>query len=401
MHATASPRDQLSVVMVCGDFPPMLSGVGDYCAHVSRSLGELGHKVGVVTTVGATGGDFLGGSSVVVEPVVSGWQLREFGQVLTVADRLSRRCILNLQYHCPGTYGRRMLINALPGLIRMVRPAARVVVTMHGFREQGVLFRLRALPMLRLAHGVIFVDRKNERLLGAYGGHGSSRLRFIPIAGNIPPVEVTVEERRRLRRELGFGEEDVVVAFFGGIGRSKGFHHLVKAVELARTEFGLSAVLLAIGGFHEDGVNRGYQEQMKVEIGKKPASDWVKIITAPPPARASELLRCADVAAYPFLDGVGENSGSMMAALAHGLPTVATKGHGNPPDFEDHFGVALVPQGDSLALAEKIVVLANSPGLRLAMKRRAMEVTAERSWPSIAAGTAGFFQVLIQGRGRE
>ena len=396
MHATASPRDQLSVVMVCGDFPPMLSGVGDYCAHVSRSLAELGHEVTVVTTEGATGGDFLGGSPVVVEPVVSRWQLREFGQVLTVADRLSRRCILDLQYHCPGTYGRRMLINALPGLIRMVRPAARVVVTMHGFREQGVLFRLRALPMLRLAHGVIFVDRKNERLLGAYGGHGSSRLRFIPIAGNIPPVEVTVEERRRLRRELGFGEEDVVVAFFGGIGRSKGFHHLVKAVELARTEFGLSAVLLAIGGFHEDGVNRGYQEQMKVEIGKKPASDWVKIIAAPPPARASELLRCADVAAYPFLDGVGENSGSMMAALAHGLPTVATKGHGNPPDFEDHFGVALVPPRDSRALAEKIVSLANSADTRARMKKRALEVTQARSWPSIAEQTAGFFHSLLR-----
>jgi glycosyltransferase involved in cell wall biosynthesis len=289
-----------------------------------------------------------------------------------------------------------MLINALPGLIRIVRPAARVAVTMHGFREQGVLFRLRALPMLRLAHGVIFVDRKNERLLRAYSGHGSSRLRFIPIAGNIPPIEVWAEERRRLRMELGFGEEDVIVAFFGGIGRSKGFHHLVKAVELARTEFGLSAVLLAIGGFHEDGVNRGYQEQMKVEIGKRPASGWVRIIDAPPPARASELLRCADIAAYPFLDGVGENSGSMMAALAHGLPTIATKGHGNPPDFEDHFGVAVVPPRDSRALAEKIVSLANSPDTRARMKKRALEVTQARSWPPIAAQTAGFFQSLLQ-----
>jgi glycosyltransferase involved in cell wall biosynthesis len=148
-------------------------------------------------------------------------------------------------------------------------------------------------------------------------------------------------------------------------------------------------------------VNRGYQEQVKVEISKGPASDWVRIIDAPPPARASELLRCADIAAYPFLDGVGENSGSMMAALAHALPTIATKGHGNPPDFEKDFGVALVPQGDSLALAEKIVVLAKSPELRLSMKRRAMVVTAERNWPSIAAGTAGFFQVLIQGRARD
>ena len=271
---------------------------------------------------------------------------------------------------------------------------------MHVFREQGVLFRLRALPMLRLAHGVIFVDRKNEKLLGAYSGHGSSRLRFIPIAGNIPPVEVTAEERRRLRMELGFNEADVIVAFFGGIGRSKGFHHLVKAVEVARTKFGLSAVLLAIGGFHQDGVNREYQEQMKATIGETPVADWVRVVDSPPPDRASELLHCADFAAYPFLDGVGENSGSMMAALAHGLPTIATKGRGNPPDFEDHFGVALVPQGDSLALAEQIVVLAKSAELRLSMKKRALEVTAERSWPAIAAETAGFFQVLIERRGR-
>lgn len=381
--------------MISGDFPPMISGVGDYCAHVSRSLSELGHKVEVVTTVGATGGDFLGGSPVVVRPVVSMWQLREFQKVLTLADRGDRTCVLDLQYHCPATYGHRMLVNFLPMLTRAIRPQARVVVTMHGFHEQGVLFRLRALPMLRLAHGVIFVDRKNERLLGAYSGHEPRRLRFIPIAANIPPMEVTAEERRRLRRELGFGEQEVVVAFFGGIGRLKGFHHLVEAVGLARTEFGLSAVLLAIGGFHEDGVNRGYQEQMKAAISKKPASDWVKLVAAPPPARVSQLLHCADIAAYPFLDGVGENSGSMMAALAHGLPTIATKGPGNPPDFESHFGVALVPPGDPRIMAERIVALVKSPESRARMKRRALETTQERSWVSIATQTAEFFRCLL------
>jgi len=86
----------------------------------------------------------------------------------------------------------------------------------------------------------------------------------------------------------------------------------------------------------------------------------------------------------------------MMAALAHGLPTVATKGHGNPPDFEDHFGVALVPPRDSRALAEKIVSLANSADTRARMKKRALEVTQARSWPSIAEQTAGFFHSLLR-----
>ena len=387
--------EKISVLLVTGDFPPQISGVGDYSAHITKSLVKLGVSARVITTTIKLSNDYRSIGSMDVRYVISRWAMSEVIKILNLIEKSDSTTVINIQYYCPFTYGRRLLINFLPLIIRVTRPKARVVVTMHGFWEQSTLFRLRTVPMLRLSHGVIYVDRLNRDLVEKYSGFGSDRAKYIPIASNILPIRCTPELRKMWRQALGFSEQDNVVAFFGGIGSNKGLEYLVEAVESIRRHKELPVFLLAIGSFHPNHLTDGYYLKIRCLIEQLGISNWIRIIESPGPDEVSKYLHSADLAVFPFINGVGENSGSMLAALAHGLPTIATEGPANKVNFSETFGVSLVPAMDSGRLAECIADTLSSPEKMDLMKKKAMTVSKVLNWERIASETLDFYNSLL------
>lgn len=380
----------MRIAMVSGEYPPRISGVGDYCQGVSTSLVQAGHSVTVVTTGPRPKAVTHADSMLKVIRGVPAWRIRHLAGALRVLKALGRPLHLVIQYHCPSAYGRDPMINLLPAAARASLAGLRACVVMHGFAEQSQLFRLRTLPMLRTCHGAIYCDRQNERLLRLYGGSGL-RTAFIPITSNILRLKPDSCSRVRLRTELGIALKDIVVAFFGGIGASKGFEYLLEAVRELRITRGLPVRLLAIGGFHPDGVNRQYQAIIRNKIKSQNYADWTHIETHVPATRVSQLLSMSDLAVYPFTDGVPENSGSMLAALAHGLPTVVTRGTGRLPD---EYPVASVPARDPVALADCIAKLCVSVSSRHDLGGAAFRFMATRTWDRVAARYASFLESL-------
>jgi len=187
----------------------------------------------------------------------------------------------------------------------------------------------------------------------------------------------------------------VAVAFFGGIGRNKGFEYLVEAVEQIRQRNALPIVLLAIGGFHSDGINNTYQLEVRDLIRKLGLEDCVRVLDSPNSTMVSKCLHAANLAVYPFLNGVGENSGSMLAALAHGLPTVITAGPANDTGFTDKFGVVMVPAQDAEQLANAITGLVMSPVRRQAMRESAIEISSHLNWEFVTRETLDFVASLF------
>ena len=388
-------QDKINVLMVTGDFPPRISGVGDYSAHITKSLAELGVSARVITTTMDLSNDYRSIGSMDVRYVVSRWAMLEVNKILGLIEKPGSRTVVNIQYYCPFTYGRRLLINFLPLIIRLTRPRARVVVTVHGFWEQSILFRLRALPMLRLSHGVIYVDRLNRALMEKYTGFSSDRAKYIPIASNILPIRCNPELRKMWRQELGFFEQDNVVAFFGGIGNNKGLEYLLEAVQRLRTYRELPVFLLVLGSFHLNHLADGYYLKISHLIERLGISYWIRIIESPGPSEISKYLLSADLAVFPFINGVGENSGSMLAALAHGLPTIVTEGPANIANFSETFGVSLVPAMDSERLAECIADTLSSSEKMDLMKKKAMTVSKVLNWERIASETLDFYNSLL------
>ena len=122
----------------------------------------------------------------------------------------------------------------------------------------------------------------------------------------------------------------------------------------------------------EDAARRHGVEQHVVFTGYLPEDD------------VSRLLRAADAAVFPFDAGVTAKSGSLLAALAHGVPTIATSPPGvldRPTEVE---GVLRVPPRNTAALVDALLLVLSDRALatRLAAAGRAC---ADRwTWPRIA-----------------
>ena len=129
------------VLLVSADFPPFLSGVGDYVDKLAAALQAAGADVTVLTGVSSDPGD--ANRSFRVLRSIAHWGLNQRKAI--VAACRQEYDVVHLQY--PGlNYGRGPMINLLPVLLRMSGPIPRTVLTVHDFRVMRRRWRARAAP---------------------------------------------------------------------------------------------------------------------------------------------------------------------------------------------------------------------------------------------------------------
>ncbi len=98
MQAETSRATEPPVVLIAGDFPPVISGVGDYSARLAEALGRHGHRVTVVTSCPEPGAsDGWQAPGVTVRREAPGWRLRHLPHWLRLAQPLAPGTILHLQ----------------------------------------------------------------------------------------------------------------------------------------------------------------------------------------------------------------------------------------------------------------------------------------------------------------
>ena len=385
--------------MVTGDFPPMPKGIGDYSYHLSKELSQMGVPVRVITTHAELPQDSQAeiDYGMDVRRIISIWSLKEVNKIFEciINEIHNSYTVVNIQYYCPDTYGRRPMINLLPFILRLRFSNVRVVVTIHGFWEQSLFFRLRTIPMLRSAHGIIYVDRQNQKLLSQYSGLPDSHLQFIPISANILPVDCTLKLRDEWRKSIKIESADMVVGFFGAIGQPKGFIYLIESIKMLREEYKYPLILLAIGGFHSYGENDAYQTEIKRIIEDSSVKSWVRIIQEPDHKGCSQWLHCCDMAVFPFIKGVSENSGSTLAALFHELPVVVTEGPKQSRNFYKDLEVPVITSENVAELAEAMLNVLKSSEKQKTLKQAARRLKSRLGWDNIAKQTMAFYEALF------
>ena len=110
-----------------------------------------------------------------------------------------------------------------------------------------------------------------------------------------------------------------------------------------------------------------------------------------PAQQVSALLTAADVAAFPFDAGMTSKSGGLLAALAHGVPTVATVAAGAP--VAD--GVLAVPPCDTDALTAALHRVVTDACLAQHLRTAALARAARHDWARIAVLHAQVYRQLI------
>jgi glycosyltransferase involved in cell wall biosynthesis len=212
------------------------------------------------------------------------------------------------------------------------------------------------------------------RALGARGV-----VERVPYGADLDTFEVSPDAAASLRRSLGFGERDVVVAGIGRLIPVKGFEYLVEAhAEALATVPQLRLVVVG------DGDSRSGLEERTRALG---VSDTIVFAGAADRSAVPVYLAAADIVAVPsihyrgYVDGLPNVA---LEAMAARRPLVASNIGGLSELVREGENGVLVPEKDSRALADALVTLAGDPDLRalLGATGRA-EIRAERSWDAV------------------
>src|SRR5439155_9131320 len=249
-------------------------------------------------------------------------------RIVRAAVRAARPDIVHVQYQ-PAAFGMQAAVSWLPGWLGRGRPDLRTATTFHDLRVPYLFPKagpLRAAVRDRLLRGsdaAVFTERADWAAAAAPRPDGRY---WIPIGSNLAPEPPAGYHRRRWRADAGVDDGTFLVVHLGFLNRSKGLETLLDAMVRLRGE-GRRTRLLLVGAEAgaSDPSNRAYEAEIARRLAVLELSGLVVRLPQVAPAAASAYLLAADAAAFPFRDGASLRRGSLLAALAHGLPTVSTR----------------------------------------------------------------------------
>jgi glycosyltransferase involved in cell wall biosynthesis len=428
----------MRVLFITGEYPPVQGGVGDCTAEIAKGLSGLGVEPHILTTAEGSGmvrqadqsPTGLCQGDIHVHRLVGKWNWSSLRLAANTARGLAPD-IVHIQYQT-GAFGMHPAINFLPRYIRsrtgdvrrharagaILRPCA--ITTFHDlkipylFPKAGPVRSWVNRDLARSSDAAIATNEEDYLRLQSWG---AVRIAMIPIGSNIPIVPPPGYEPAEWRAHLGVGQDEILLSYFGFLNASKGGETLIRA--LAQIP---SAKLLMVGGQvgASDQTNARYLARVRslsAELELTPRILWTGFT---PAEKVSANLLASDICVLPYRDGASFRRGSLMAALAHGLPIVTTysvSGSSSPgfpsyepedtqgvslglPELRDGENVLLVPPDDPRAVAEAVERLVSLPDLRARVSRGALELAQHFKWDNIVGRHLDLYKLLLSSAAR-
>jgi len=313
----------MRVLMITGSLPPMRCGVGDSMVILASELSRNGRaEVGVLTSVDA--GD-IDSAAVEVLPVIKRWSLFEAMRLANVV-RAWKPDVAHIQYPSLG-YGTGLLPYFVPLILR--RMGISVVETWHEppsrdryaptlrARLIRYLRSMRYLPNAIVRDWLIEVEPNSlKRLHTPYTGLIKRKtVNLVPVASNIPRVDVKDNERAVIRKKYT-RDGRRLIATFGYPYPTKGFDSLF---DIANPETDTLVLIMTLDGemhpYHRRLLHLAETGRWKGSVVVTGFLDTVEV---------ARLLAVADAVVLPFRTGMAPRNGSFMAARAQGTLVVTT-----------------------------------------------------------------------------
>jgi len=392
------------ILLISAEYPPMPGGIGDYTALLAAHLAASGATVAVLTT--GSGTVRHDGDVTVYESIPSwGWRSVEAVQG---AMRSFRPKVVHLQYQT-GMYGMHPAINFLPDrlawhapIIHDMRPDLdweyRFVTTFHDLRHPYLFPKagpLRAYVTRRLACAssiAIGTNGADVALLRKWRANGV----LIPIGSNIPPA--SVRDPQAIRARYGIPAAAPLLTTFGLLNQSKGIETVIDALVALRRE-GMDAHLLLIGA--GAGMNDPTNRATEAAIDRQCAAGLTAFVhrTGPLPAAAvAAALAASDVCVLPYRDGASPRRGSLLAALAQGIPVITTTPaptvYDGLPTLRDGEVARCVSAGDARAISAAVQAILRDDLLAARLRVGAAAYAQRFTWPAIATQTLTLYDTL-------
>jgi glycosyltransferase involved in cell wall biosynthesis len=389
-------RFHIHVALLSAEYPPQPGGVGDYTRRLGEALLTRGFAVSVFTIVDWRFSifDLSAQTANRQSPIANRqlpWGWRSWRAVVAALD-VTKPDVLHIQYQT-GAYGMHPAVNFLPWRLRALNTRPAIVVTAHDllppylFPKAGRLREWVTRRLLADADAAVVTNAQDEATARGWG----LAPHTIPIGSNIAVSPPAGYRRDEWRARLGVGSDDVLLAYFGLLSRTKGLDVLLDALE----QLPERVRLLVIGGEAPVQADQEYAARLQQRIAGGSLGARVQITGHCGEEEVSAHLLAADIAALPFNDGASFRRGSLLAALAHGLPVITTTGPERAVLTSGEEAL-LVPADNPVALAGAIERLAADPALRVRLGAGGQAVAARFGWDAIAARHAELYRLLLR-----
>lgn len=405
------------VLLITGEYPPATGGVGDYTALLAAYLRQAGLTVSIVAGPATAATDAsddsrpgrapsTGNTTPPPNVRVRNWG---FGSWRAIDRTIAtvQPDLVHIQYQA-GAFNGRGAIALLPWWLARRHSSPPLLVTFHDllapylFPKAGRL-RQQAIAALARGSAAVIVTNGGDDAQLSQDLMPADRPRLIPIGSNIPPAAEDAAARATLRADLGIAPDELALTYFGLTGASKGLDTLLAAVRRLVDTTPERYRLLVIGGSasptDSSGVTTGPGLAGIVrELG---LGDRVRLTGTLAPETVAAHLRAADLAVLPYRDGASWRRGSLLAALAQGLPVITTTpqpgydARGCLPRLIAGENAVLVAPDDTLGLAEAIARAGADPAWRARLATGARALARHFAWETIAAAHAALYRDIL------
>ena len=297
----------MKILIICGSYPPIKCGVGDYTFGLANALVKIsGIEIGILTSCDAQLVTYNNGSPQIF-PVIPEWKMENLRKIIQVIYSY-RPDIIHIQY--PALGYTVILMRLLPLLLAFKK--IPIVQTWHEhLNECSMVGWINLLACKAL----IYVRNDFIASLPAWVNIFFKKIPkfFIPNASVIPPVFLSEIQILNLKNTLSPSKK--IVCFFGFVNPNKGVDQLFEIIDPKKFHLLLICDL--------DPLNH-YQ---KIIIEHAKDKLWVNNVTITgylSDKKIGEFFLAADAVIFPFPEGAGDWNSSLKAAQASGVFTLAT-----------------------------------------------------------------------------
>jgi glycosyltransferase involved in cell wall biosynthesis len=369
----------LRILIISGEYPPALSGIGDYTWRLASHLNGLGHKVVVLTS---KNGPTQNQDGIDILRQVDRWNSKS-REAIRNAVKVWNPDVVHLQY-MTNTFQKELAACFIPLWIKSSFPGLRVVTTFHEFAAP--FRRLALLPLLFMSDAFIVTNQHHERMLSKLKSAFFIKKPAykIPLAANVLPATDAKGNRAAIREQLGAAPDDILLVRFGILHDMSAPQIIkwLKTFSLLRQQ-GVPAKLLLIGKTEPQA-----KAKLMEGIQSQGLQDFIHIKGDLSADVISAYLYASDIGLALYPDGISEKRTAALALFAHELPVVALQKQPLPEEFKDGEDLLCVhEQASDNTWVETIKKLITDCSLRSRLVQNTRKVTALHDWSHIAGLT--------------
>jgi glycosyltransferase involved in cell wall biosynthesis len=256
--------------------------------------------------------------------------------------------------------------------------------------------RVNALLLSAFSHAIIATNDEIIYLIEKWMEVFRGKTFLVPIGANVQRSGMSREEaRKKLEIEYGLKSNAVIMVNFGFCYPGKGVETIIKTVKNLDDRDRFYVIMMGAVRKGDEDYRRAIQNLIRMN-GLDGNFVWIPEVDA---EKASDILMGSDIFIAPYDEGVSIRRGSLMAALANGLPVVSTAPRIAIPYFKSGENVILAERGKIPGLVSAVERLCGDKELREKISKNALELAKRFDWDVIAEETEKVYAASRQTKG--